>query len=264
MTQYAQATGTRIAYDTVGEGPDIVFLHAGIANREMWEPQLEALSDRYRCTALDIRGFGESEIGAEAFSRRDDLAAVLDAIGADTATIVGCSIGAGFSLDFAIERPERVDKLVLIGVHPAGFEFDDQFDAGIYEKVEAAIEAGDFDEAARLEAIVWLDGPNRPEGTAPQWLRDKVKAWSLPIYAVEDWGDSIRLDPLANERLHEVKAPTLVIVGEDDTEGVKAGCRRAADAISGARLVTLPNTAHLPNLEVPEEFNRVLVEFLDS
>lgn len=264
MTQFAEAVGTQIAYETVGSGPDVMFLHAGIATREMWEPQLEFLSDRFRCTAFDTRGFGETAIGDQPFSRRDDLAAVMEAVGAETASVVGCSIGASFALDFAIERPERVDKLVLVGVHPAGFEFEDTFDMEMYEKVEAAIEAGDFDEAARLEAIVWLDGPKRPEGTAPQWLRDKVKAWSVPTYSLEDYGDSIRLDPLANERLHEVKAPTLVVVGEEDTDGVRAGSERAADAISGARLVAIPGTAHLPNLEVADEFNRILAGFLQD
>lgn len=264
MTEYAAAVGTQIAYDTIGVGPDIVFLHAGIADRTMWEPQVKALADRYRCTVLDWRGVGESAIGSEPFNRRDDLAAVMDAVGADTATLVGCSIGAGFALDFAIERPERVDKLVLIGVTPNGFDGDDD---SLFEhlgpQVEAAIEAGDYEKAARIEARLWVDGPRRDEGAAPRWLKDKVIEWSIPINKVTDWGESKQLDPVAMERLGEVRAQTLVVVGLEDSVFVIDACRATAAGIAGAGLLELTGTAHLPNLEVSEAFNAALEEFLD-
>jgi pimeloyl-ACP methyl ester carboxylesterase len=263
MTRFADAAGTRIAYDIVGEGPDLVFLHAGIADRTMWEPQVGFFSGRFRCTVLDNRGFGESAIGNEPFSRRDDLAAVLAAIDADTATVIGCSIGAGFALDFAIERPERVEKLILSGVAPHGFEHPlDPAVVEIEAQVEAAIESGALTEAGRLEARLWVDGLSRPEGSAPEWLRQKVIEWSIPINSVTDWGDSKRLEPFAMHRLDEVWAPTLVIVGAEDEEFTRAASRATAEGIAGAQLVQLSGTAHLPNLEVPDAFNDALDRFL--
>jgi pimeloyl-ACP methyl ester carboxylesterase len=263
VTQYAEAVGTRIAYDTVGEGPDVVFLHAGIADRTMWEPQLEAFSDRYRCTVFDWRGVGESAIGEVPYSRRDDLAAVMDAVGAATANLVGCSIGAGFALDFAIEQPQRVDKLVLVGVTPTGFDHeDDPLLEHMWPQIDAAIEAGDLEKAGRMEARLWVDGPRREEGAAPEWLRDKVVEWSIPINQVSDWGESEQLDPPAMERLGEVTAPTLVVVGTEDAEVILAGCRATAEGIPEATLALLGGTAHLPNLEVPQAFNAALAEFL--
>lgn len=263
MTSFADAVGTRIAYDTVGEGPDLIFLHAGIADRTMWEPQLETFADRYRCTVIDWRGVGETEIGDQPFSRRDDLAAVMNDVGADTATLVGCSIGAGLALDFAIERPQRVNKLVLVGVTPTGFDYeDDPLLEHMWPQIDAAIEAGDFERAGRLEARLWVDGPRRDEGASPEWLRDKVVAWSIPINQVTDWGESLQLDPPAMPRLGEVKAPTLVVVGTEDAEVVLAGCRATAEGIADATLVLLGGTAHLPNLEVPQAFNAALADFL--
>lgn len=151
MTRFAPVAGTQIAYDTTGAGPDLVFLHAGIADRTMWQPQVEAFSNRFRVTTIDVRGFGESPIGEEPFSRRDDWAAILDDLGASTASFVGCSVGAGFALDFAIERPQRVDKLVLVGVTPAGYEGpDDPFLEELWPQVDAHIEAGEFEAAGRL------------------------------------------------------------------------------------------------------------------
>ncbi len=263
MSWHVDVVGTRLAYDCVGDGPNIAWLHAGIADRSMWEPQLLAFSDRYTCVTPDIRGFGDTPVGSVPFSRRDDLAAVLDAVGADSATIVGCSVGAGFALDFAIERPERVDGLVLVGVTPAGFEHDDDdLLQASWPEIDAAIEAGDLEKAGRMEARIWVDGPRRPEGSAPQWLREQVVEWSYPINSVEDWGESIQLEPLAMERLEEVKAPTLVIVGMEDAEVVIEGCRITAERIPDARLAVLDGTAHLPNLEVPDLFNAALDEFL--
>lgn len=265
MTDFADATGTRIAFDSEGQGPDVVFLHAGIADRTMWAPQVEALSGRFRCTTVDLRGFGESALGDEPFSRRDDLAAVLDAVGAESASLVGCSIGAGFALDFAIERPERVDKLVLVGVTPAGWDGDDDPAlANMWPVVDAAIERGDLEEAGKLEARMWVDGPHRGPDDTRAWLRDKVVEWSVPINSVTDWGESLQLDPLAWLRLDEVRAPTLVVVGDQDYGVVLAGSRDTAAGIDGARLEAIADAAHLPNLEHPAEFNRLLGEFLDS
>jgi pimeloyl-ACP methyl ester carboxylesterase len=231
----------------------------------MWQPQVAAFGDRYRCTTPDVRGFGDTRVGTEPFSRRDDIAAVMGAVGAVTASFVGCSVGAGFALDFAIERPDRIENLILVGVTPAGFDqADDLFLVDAYQGVEGAIDRGDYETAGELEARVWVDGPRRPEGSAPQWLRDKVIEWSIPINRVEDWGESRQLDPLAMHRLDEVKAPTLVIVGTEDAEVVIAGCRATAAGIPGAELVELPGTAHLPSLEVAEEFNASIASFLGS
>ena len=263
MTEYADAVGTRIGFDSVGDGRGLVFLHAGIADRTMWEPQVNHFRDRYRCLTPDARGFGDTPIGDEPFSRRDDLLAVFDAAGIATAAVVGCSIGAGFALDFAIEHPERVDKLVLVGVTPYGFEHpDDPALVEMWEAVDAAIEGGEFETAGRMEARAWVDGLGRPEGSAPQWLIEKVVEWSIPINQVESWGESVQLDPPTMERLNEVVAPTLVLVGLADAEVVIAGCRATASGIPNARLVELEETAHMPNLEVPDAFNAALEDFL--
>jgi pimeloyl-ACP methyl ester carboxylesterase len=230
----------------------------------MWAPQLAEFSSEFRCTTPDIRGFGETEVGAEPFSRRDDLAAVMDSVGADVATLIGCSVGAGFALDFAIERPDRVSRLILVGVTPAGFDHEDDAEmAEIFQAVDKAIDSGDLEQAGRLEARLWVDGLRRPDGSAPGWLIDRVVEWTVPINKVEEWGDSIQLDPLAMRRLDEVMAPTLVVVGSEDAEVIKEGCRATAEGIPGAELVELAGTAHLPNLEVAPEFNAVVRSFLE-
>lgn len=263
-TRYAYAEGTRLAFDVVGAGSAVTFLHAGIADRTMWEPQVEAVARRHRCVTCDLRGFGDSAIGTRSFSRRDDLGAVLAAAGADSSHLVGCSVGAGVALDFAIERPDRVDRLVLVGVTPGGFHAPDPRLDRLMAEAESAQEDGNTAAAADLEVRAWVDGPRRPEGSAPRWLREKVRGWLLPTYGVTGWNLSRRLDPPAIDRLGEVDAQTLVIVGTEDADVVLAGCEATAAGIPDARLVRIEGTAHLPNLEAAARFNEVLTAFLED
>ena len=72
MSNQVDITGSRLTYDVVGDGPDLVFLHAGIGHRTMWQPQIDAFSDSHRITTPDVRGFGDTPVGEEPFSRRDD------------------------------------------------------------------------------------------------------------------------------------------------------------------------------------------------
>lgn len=92
MSEHVDATGTSIAFDTVGAGPDLVFFHAGIADRAMWGPQVEEFGGRFRCTTPDVRGFGDTPVGSVPFSRRDDLATVLDGCRAAAAGIPGAEL----------------------------------------------------------------------------------------------------------------------------------------------------------------------------
>jgi len=263
MPLYVDAVGARVAFDAIGHGPDLVFLHAGIADRSMWAPQLEAFSTRFRCIAPDLRGFGETPVGSEPYSRRDDVLAILDDLGVASAAIVGCSLGGAVALDLAVEHPDRVDKIVLVGVAPPGLDYaSDPFLEDLGRAHQEAICNGDHREVGRIVARAYLDGPRRPEGSSPEWLREQVIEWSLAISQIDDWGEHVELDPPASQRLEEVRTPTLVIVGAEDIDSVLEGCRTVAAEIPEAALVELAGAAHLPNLERRAEFDSVLTAFL--
>lgn len=130
--------------------------------------------------------------------------------------------------------------------------------------VDDAEKKGDFDDAASLEVRAWVDGPRRAEGSAPDWLREKARKWILPTYKVDGWGLSRLLGPPAIERLDEVRAPTLVIVGTEDADAIIAGCEATAAGIPDATLVRIDGSAHLPNLEAAEQFNNAVARFLSD
>jgi 3-oxoadipate enol-lactonase len=257
--------GADIAYDEAGTGHPLLLVHAGIANRHMWDPVWEALAARFRVIRPDLRGFGESPAAIEPFTNWHDLARLLRALDAVPAHVIGVSMGGSASLDLAVAEPYKVDRLVLCASGTAGWDWNDQLKAD-WEAEEAAWQRRDLDEVAWVSVRTWLDGPVRG-GEAPAELRQAVFDMyrpALDLQAVEGAVDGEALEPPSGGRLGEVVAPTLVLVGElDQPDMMKIG-KHQAQEIAGARFVAMPGVAHLPPMEAPEEFVRIVTEFLEA
>lgn len=249
-----------------GSGPDVVFLHAGVADARMWEVQLSALSGAYRASAYDRRGFGRTVYEAEPFSHVDDLLAVLDQAGGGRAVVVGCSAGGRVALDVALAHPERVAGLVLVapavgGAPPPGDRPPNI--RALVEEMDAAEEAGDLDRLNTLEAHAWLDGPAEAAGRVSGPVRELFLDMNGLALRAGPTGDERQAAP-AWPRLETLRTPTLVVYGDLDFPHLQERCAHIARAVPEARSVILPGTAHLPNLEQPERFNAVLNEFLNA
>jgi pimeloyl-ACP methyl ester carboxylesterase len=256
--------GVDLAYDEVGEGSPLVLLHAGIADRRMWDDALPALSARHRVVRLDLRGFGETPLPDGPFVYAADIQALLDALGIAGADVVGVSMGGHVALDLALAHPQLVDRLILVGAGIDGWKHDEGLVAA-WEEEEAALERGDLDEAAWVNVRTWLDGPARGPEAVDSALRRKVFEMQRLALAHENpnatggW-----LTPGRRERLGGVRARTLVLVGELDQPDFGRIARFLADAIPGARFEELPGVAHLPPMEDPETFTSVVLAFLDE
>ena len=256
--------GARIHYRREGAGFPAVMLHAGVADSRMWQPQMDAFAKGFDVVRPDMRGFGDSELPPRPWKPHDDLMALMDELHLKPAHLVGCSMGGSLAIDFAIDHPERVSKLVLVGAGMSGAKQDPRHE-GLYAEVTAADERGDMKAVNEAEMYLWLDGPYRPRGYVAQPLR----ALFLDMNGKNldaDWSKSPMqsLEPPAAERLNEITAPTLVIVGDADLEPIREMADLLASSIAGARKVVIQDAAHLPNLEHPEEFNRIVLEFLRS
>jgi len=143
----AELNGARIHYRRSGAGYPVVFLHAGVADSRMWEPQAAGLGTHFDVITPDMRGYGESELPATSWSPTADVLALMDALQIREAPhLVGCSIGGGVAIDFALQHPERVSKLVLVGAGVGGLMVGDPDDP-IYAEMIAA------DEAENLTAL---------------------------------------------------------------------------------------------------------------
>jgi pimeloyl-ACP methyl ester carboxylesterase len=260
---FAEVKGASLYYETVGAGEPVVLLHAGIADRRMWDRQLEALAEHYRVLRFDRRGFGQSPLTDGPYTHHEDLRGLLDGLDIERASLVGCSMGGGAAIDFALRYPERVRALVLVGSAVSGAESDEP-PPQEWDELVAADQAGDLERVSELEVRIWVDGPYRsPEEVDPA-VRDLVRDMNLIALRSEasGLGEELPADPPAAERLGEIRIPTLVVVGALDRPEVVARSEALAQDIPQARKVVMEGTAHVPNMERPEEFNEALLAFL--
>ena len=258
----AHINGAQIHYRRDGSGLPILFIHAGIADSRMWEPQVPALSPDFELIRPDLRGYGDSELPRVKYAMRDDLVGLMDELRLDRFHLVGCSMGGSVAIDLAIEHPERVGRLVLVGAGVGGADMGAS-DRPLFADADAAWEKRDLEALNRAEVRLWVDGPRRAEGAAPAAVRELVldmngRAMQSDFEAAPHQG----LEPPAIGRLEEIKAPTLIIAGDEDLPHILATADLLSARIAGARKVVIHDAAHLPNLEHPDEFNRLLLDFL--
>src|SRR5829696_6477816 len=262
-TGTAEVNGARVYYEVAGEGEPLVLVHAGIADSRMWEGQVAAFAERYKVVRYDLRGFGKTEMVEGPFSHHEDLRGLLDFLGVERTHLVGCSMGGGVVLDFALEYPERVGDLVLVGSAIGGFRPD--FDPPRqWDELVAADEAGDLERISELEVQIWVDGPERSPDEVDASVRDLVREMNLIALKNEasDLGEEWEPEPPAADRLPDVQAPTLLIVGDEDEPSVFAAADLLERELPNVRKVVMHGTAHVPNMERPEEFNRNVLDFL--
>jgi len=260
---FVEADGASLYYEVLGNGEPLVLVHAGIADRRMWDGQLGAFAEEHRVIRYDMRGSGRSVTSEGApFSHHDDLRGVLDSLGIERANFVGCSIGAKTVIDFALDQPWRARALVLVCPCVSGFEFDDE-PPGEWEELVKAHEAGDLERVSELEVRIWVDGPYRAQEQVDPAVRDLVREMNVIALQNETaLGEERPADPPAVEKLAEIRVPMLVVAGELDRLEVNARADLLARSIARAQNVMVSETAHLPNMEKPEEFNRSVLGFL--
>jgi 3-oxoadipate enol-lactonase len=257
-----------IAYDRTGPrgDPPVLLLHAGIADRRMWDPQWPALTAERDVVRIDFRGFGDStERPDGALSPVRDVVATLDALRVERCHLVGASFGAGVAVEVALTRPDLVESLLLSA--PGGSLIaEPTADLRAFVDAErSALADDDLDAAVEANVSWWVDGPRRDADAVDPVVRGLVGRWQRRAFEVTaDWADieEEELEPPALDRLGDVQAPTLVLVGGLDIDAIIQTAARVADAIPGARRVDWPDTAHLPSMERPADFLALLRDSL--
>lgn len=263
----APINGANIYYETAGSGFPLVFVHAGIADSRMWDDQFPLFAQHFHVVRFDMRGFGQTPMVAGEYAHYEDIRGLLDYLKIDRAFFVGCSMGGAAVINLALEYPQRVAGMVLVCSNANGFEYKGERPQALLDLVEeinAAEEAGDIDRLNEAEVRLWVDGCHRsPEMVNPA-VREKVRLMNgIALRTPPDLGQESGLDNAAS-RFGEIKAPLLIIVGELDVVRVLAIADELAAQVTGAQKVIMNGTAHVPNLEMPEEFNKLVLGFLSQ
>ncbi len=243
------------------DAPTVVFLHAVGYDLTYWDRQIEALSPAYRVVAFDLPGHGRSPGRAEDWSFGYAVAAVsrlIEAISPKPVHLVGISFGGMIAQATVLARPDLFRSLTLIGTA-----------ASFPEPARVAMRArAELTRSGGMQAVLpssldrWFTPQTRLR--RPD-LIDRVAKTMLaddPAVHAAIWELIATFD--VHDRLSEIHCPTLVMVGELDPSTPPAAATALADAISGARVVLLPNTSHMANLESSEAVNVELRRFLDA
>ena len=253
---FANNGAVRLNYDVVGSGSTIVLIHANPFDRRLWRFQVEDFSDRYRMVAMDLRGYGGSDKPEAPFTFDDmvaDVLAVCDAAAVDRAIFMGASVGSSLALRIALDDPDRVSQLVLVGGN-----------AGVAASGKARIAGYETEGIAYRNAHIH-------ELVAPGFAETRRGKILLDVFLRD--GADLNPTTIANvframegrdmtDRVASLQVPMVVVNGEHDLS--LAGGRRTADLAPDARHVVLAGTGHVCNYEDPNAFNDVLRGFLDG
>jgi pimeloyl-ACP methyl ester carboxylesterase len=248
-----------LAHDDVGAGGHpVLLLHAGVADRRMWDPVTPALSHVHRVVRADLRGFGGTPLPPGPYRDADDVAALLDHLGVPEAAVVGASFGGRVAMELATLHPDRVSSLVLLCPAFRGLEASGSV-LEFGEREDALLEAGDVEGAVALNVETWL-GPEADAAT-----REALAGWQRHAFEVQLEADRqaefpqprpVPVDPA------DIAVPTTVVSGALDLEHFRAVADLLVERIEGAEGVRLSWAAHLPSLERPDAVQALLLDVL--
>ena len=260
--EYLQINDTRLFYTMKGDGEALVLLHGGFTDHRIWDYQVDVFAEHFKVIRYDQRGYGKSDVPVATFSNFDDLKFLIEALSLKNATIVGSSFGGGTAVDFALKYPELLTSLILVGPGLNGYPYPSDF---IQEGINVYLAAQSEGPEAAIEKFItnpfwayFFPAPERKEARDKVLgiVRDskKVLAWNLMLTAM--------LEPFASTRLQEIHIPTLIVLsGNDNLVNIEVG-EYIHQNIENSKKVFIPDCGHLPYVENPEEFNKIVIDFL--
>ncbi|MGI5460081.1 alpha/beta fold hydrolase [Streptomyces sp. CA-249302] len=263
LSFYASTDG-ELAYRDSGAGDLVVLLHSGYVDHRVFDDQTPALVEAgYRVIAADIRGHGWSANASEPFRWADDLAGLLQHLDAGPAVLAGVSMGGAVAGDTAIEYPELVRGIVLSGASASDFKYTYEATQQVVADSLRTLHSGDVE--GWLEVFLrGVAGPFRSAGDVDPALLDRLREMALHTIAKHTPGERDWHVPMTDTwaRVPKIDVPVLTINGSLDSPDLIADAERYARTARNGRSVTVEGTSHYPNLERPEEFNALLLDFL--
>ncbi len=261
--------GGKISYDEGGNGPPIVFLHEGIADRRMWNREFSLLADDHRVARYDLRGYGGSTPATSEYSPVRDLVALLDHLGWTRPLVVGPSMGGKIAIDLTLAHPERVGALLLIAPGYSGMDYDHvpggkatfERDERLSKAAADAWASGKVEEASEHLRQLWASALT---GKSLDLFHTMVRENAEEVFGERSGRYETRDGAPAASRLGEIHIPTRIPVGDRDNPAMPHCANFLARGIAGAEVELIPGADHLLNLSRPEAFDASLRSFTES
>jgi pimeloyl-ACP methyl ester carboxylesterase len=251
--------GGSLYYETLGKGAPVILIHGGFGDRRMWDDQFTPLAQAFKVIRYDHRGFGKSPAAQSVYSPVDDLVKLMDHLDLKRANLVGNSMGGTLALDFALLQPMRTGAVVAIASTAAGYSPPEDDRQSAEHVMEVARRDG-----TGAAAELWLKHPmvnvtaSHPEG-GPR-LRAMMQD-NPGLFLNEHW-PAEPVSPPTYERLVELKANVLFVVGDKDVAWIRDGAAASAGRIKGAKIETIAGADHLPQMVAPDKVNKLLVDYI--
>ena len=252
-------------YETSGKGPALVLIHAGFLDSRMWDTQFLLFSENYRVIRYDVRGFGKSDVARTKFSDYKDLRGLLDHLRVKTASLVGVSNGGRIASDFAVEYPSMVNHLVLVSPGMSGYKSAGPEEEKMWEEFDAqmkpqedALREGRAADTVAMDVTTWGSAQTPAN-------RERITQIAMDNFHVQvenPWKLQVPPEPRTWHRLSQIRAPTLLIIGDRDVAPQMVMVDNIHSHIRGSKKVLIQGADHIVNMSKPDEFNRTVLEFL--
>ncbi len=256
---FVEVEGSKLYFEECGTGPQaVVLIHDGIAHSAVWDEVWPDFCKKFHTLRYDRRGYGGSPAATAPYAEAEDLATLLRLRKISRATLVGSSHGGELSIDFTLRYPNLVEQLVLVGAVVSGLPYSDHF------LNRSMVNSQPFEK-------------NDIAGGLANWAKDKYllapgheaaqkRLLALLTANPQDMTHNDYARPVmpAIGRLHDIHAPTLILVGDADIPDVHAHAGAIEAGISGSKRVVVSDAGHLMYLEKPAEFSHHVINFIES
>lgn len=262
-TGLAEVNGTNIYFEIKGEGQPLVMIHGNPLDSRMWAAQFNAFSKYFQVIRFDLAGYGKSGVHENDFSLIEDIKGLLDYLKIGQTNLLGLSVGGMLSMDFTLAYPERVNKLILVSTGLLGWDEPSSERQKLNEELNAGYEKGDQEYVVELMTKAWVAGPYRNLDEVHLNVTTMFSEMVRTSFSKER-GKGKMVFPATKtiDIVENIKVPTLIVTSEFDFPEFNEIADYLHEKIIDSQKVTLHGTAHMINMEKPEGFNKIVLEFL--